>query len=75
LGVLFLQMANIEFDLVAMLEERRKRLPTPKPLTLDQQRGRLGSYKTAQELGLPIATTVSPPVRIGSHLVAPQVGK
>ena len=68
-------MANIEFDLVAMLEERRRRLPEPKPLSLDQQRGRLGPYSTAQELGLPIATTISPPVRIGSHLVAPQVGK
>lgn len=68
-------MANIEFDLVKMVEESKKRLPEPKPLSLDQQRGRLGPYKTAQELGLPIVTTISPPVRIGSHLVAPQAGK
>ncbi len=75
-------MANIEsgrkpsiLDRIALTEDGKRSWPEPKPLTIDQQRGRLGPHKTAQEMGFPISTSTEPPTRIGSHLIAPQIAK
>ena len=63
-------------DSRAFAKDHKEVLLQPRPLSLDQQRGRIGGpYKTMQELGFPPAVTVSPPARIGSNPVVREIMK